>query len=316
MHNPLDMIVFAKVVELKSFSAAAQRLEMSRSVISKHVTRLERSLGVRLLNRTTRRLALTDAGHAVFEHCVRVSMEAEASELAASAFAKRPQGLLRLSAPGAFGRLHLVPALQPFLATYPEIALEMVMGDRHVDLVTERFDVAITSEPMGRNNLVVSPLAPIRWIVCASPEYLRRHGAPAEPAGLEAHNCIFYSSPITPGNVWNFRREGLHTAVNVKGNFRVNNSEAVREAALRGTGIALLPTFAVAHDLAAGTLRVLLPQCEPVGIFGPHLLVHHLAGRLVPPKVRVLVEFLLEHFRGEPAWDRVVAESTRRWGTA
>ncbi len=309
MHNPLDMIVFAKVVELKSFSAAADRLDMSRSVISKHVSRLEQSLGVRLLNRTTRRLGLTEAGHAVFEHCARVSFEAEAGELVASAFAKRPRGVLRISAPGAFGRLHLVPALPEFLRRYPEITVEMVMGDRHVDLVNERFDVAITSEPMDRSNLVVSKLAPIRWIVCASLDYLRRCGAPSEPAQLEQHNCIFYSSPVTPGNVWRFRRDGASSGVNVGGNFRVNNSEAVREAALRGVGIALLPTFAAAQDVRAGTLRVILPEYEAIGIFGPHLLVQHLAGRLVPPKVRVLIDFLLEHFDGDPVWDRMVAQA-------
>lgn len=316
MHNPLDMIVFAKVVELKSFSAAADRLDMSRSAISKHVTRLEQTLGVRLLNRTTRRLSLTEAGHAVFEHCARISVEAEASELVASVFAARPRGVLRLSVPGAFGRLHVAPRIPEFLNRYPDITVEMVLSDRHVELITERFDVAITSEPMERNNLVVSRLAPIRWIVCASADYLRRHGTPGEPSELERHNCIFFSSPVTPGNVWSFKRDGSQTGVNVKGNFRVNNSEAVREAALRGVGIALLPTFAVAEDIQSAALRVILRDYVPLGIFGSHLLAHYLAGRLVPPKVRALVDFLLEQFNGEPYWDKMVARAGAHWETA
>lgn len=300
MHNPLDMVVFAKVVELKSFSAAAEDLDMSRSVISKHVTRLERSLGVRLLNRTTRRLSLTDAGHAVFEHCARISEEAEASELAASAFASEPRGVLRLSSASAFGRMHVAPALADLLRRYPDLAVEMVMTDRLVDLVKERFDVAITSEIIPGANLVVCRLLPIRWIVCATDEYLERHGAPHRPADLERHNCIFFSSLVTPGNVWRFRGADGETSVRVKGNFRVNNSEAVREAAVRGVGVALLPTFAV--DPAAGALRPLLPDYVPIGTFDTHIFAHYVAGRLVPPKVRACIDFLVERFRANPDW--------------
>jgi len=306
MHNPLDMVVFAKVVELKSFSAAAGELDMSRSVISKHVTRLERSLGVRLLNRTTRRLSLTDAGHAVFEHCARISEEAEASEVAASAFASSPRGVLRVSSHNAFGRMHVAPALADLLHRYPELGVEMVMTDRLVDMVKERFDVAITSEIIPGANLVVRRLTPLRWVVCATEDYLERHGVPVEPADLERHNCIYFHSQVTPGNVWRFRSEGGETAVRVKGNFRVNNSEAVREAALRGLGVALLPTFAL--GTAPESLRVVLREHVPVGIFDSHIFAHYVAGRLVPPKVRACVDFLVERFRAEPDWDRSATE--------
>lgn len=304
MHNPLDMVVFAKVVEMKSFSAAAEALDMSRSVISKHVTRLERSLGVRLLNRTTRRLSLTDAGHAVFEHCARISEEAEASEVAASAFASAPRGVLRVSSHNAFGRMHIAPALADLLHRYPDLGVEMVMTDRLVDMVKERFDVAITSEIIPGANLVVCRLTPLRWVVCATEDYLSRHGAPLQPADLERHNCIYFHSQVTPGNVWRFRSPDGETVVKVKGNFRVNNSEAVREAALRGLGVALLPTFALGRGTAPGTLRILLRDHVPIGIFDTHIFVHYVAGRLVPPKVRACVDFLLECFRAEPDWDR------------
>lgn len=305
MHNPLDMVVFAKVVELKSFSAAAERLDMSRSVISKHVARLERSLGVRLLNRTTRRLSLTDAGSAVLGHCARISEEAEASEVAASAFASTPRGVLRVSSHNAFGRMYIAPALADLLHRNPDLGVEMVMTDRLVDLVKERFDVAVTSEIIPGANLVVCRLAPLRWVVCATDDYLLRHGAPRQPADLEHHNCIYFHSQVTPGNVWRFRGPGGELTVRVKGNFRVNNSEAVREAALRGLGVALLPTFTLGRGLEPSPLRMLLCDYVPTGIFDTHLFLHYVSGRLVPPKVRACVEFLVERFRTDPEWDRV-----------
>ena len=300
MHNPLDMVVFAKVVELKSFSAAAERLDMSRSVISKHVSRLEHSLGVRLLNRTTRRLSLTDAGHAVFEHCARISKEAEASELIASSFAAEPRGVLRLSCPNAFGRMHVAPALPELLRRHPALSVELVLTDRLVDLVTERFDVAVTSDLIPGANLVVRKLAPIRWVVCATESYLEENGTPLCPADLAQHNCIYFSSPVTPGDVWRFRTGESEINVHVRGNFRVNNSEAVREAAVSGLGIALLPTFAIGPD--ARVLRPVLTEYVPVGTFDSHIFAHYLTGPLVSPKVRACVDFLVERFRGDDYW--------------
>jgi DNA-binding transcriptional LysR family regulator len=195
MHNPLDMLVFAKVVELRSFSLTARRLGISRSAASKHVTRLEQALGARLLNRTTRKLSLTEPGHAAYAHCARIAAEVEASELSVQRFVSRPKGLLRVSAPSAFGRLHLVPILPEYLTRHPDVAIDLVLSDRLVDLVEERFDIAIQSSPLTPANLIRRDIAPIRWAVCAAPGYLQKVAAPRVPDDLRTHNCIFTPPP-------------------------------------------------------------------------------------------------------------------------
>jgi DNA-binding transcriptional LysR family regulator len=167
MHNPFDMLVFAKVVELQSFSLTARRLDISRSAASKHVSRLEQALGARLLNRTTRKLSLTEPGHAAYAHCARIAAEVEASELSVQRFLSRPKGLLRVSAPGAFGRLHLVPILPEYLERHPDVSIDLVLSDRLVDLVEERFDIAIQSSPLVRANLIRRDLVAIDWLICA-----------------------------------------------------------------------------------------------------------------------------------------------------
>jgi DNA-binding transcriptional LysR family regulator len=298
------MLVFAKVVELHSFSAAAHRLGMSRSAASKHVTRLEHTLGARLLNRTTRKLSLTEAGHSAYEHCARIASEVEASELSVQPYVSRPQGRLRVSAPSAFGRLHLVPIIPDYLAQTPGVSIDLVMSDRLVDLVDEQFDIAISSSPLTRANLVGRELAPIRWTVCASPAYVVRCRAPAKPSDLRAHNCIYYSSAAVRGDVWTFAQEGELISVRISGNFRANNSEAVRDAALGGLGIALLPTFAAWHDVRSGKLIPLLPEWQPHGTFGSTLIAYFIADRHLTPKIRTLVDFLVKRFGRTPYWDK------------
>jgi DNA-binding transcriptional LysR family regulator len=296
MHNLLDMAVFAKVVQLQSFSAAATYLEVSRSSVSKHVANLEKSLGVRLLTRTTRRLHLTDAGAAVFEHGARICQEAEAGEVTAGLYASNPRGLVRLSCAGAFGRLHVVPALPALLARYPDLEIELVMTDRSVDLVSERLDIAITSDALPSVNLAVRRLVPIRSFVCATDDYLQKHGMPQVPQDLQSHNCISYRSPVTLGRLWRFRRDGQDFAVPIKGNFSANNNEGLREAALQGFGIALLPGFVLGPQHLFPVLRPLLTDYETVGLFDSHILLHYVSGRRTPPKVRACVDFFADYF--------------------
>jgi DNA-binding transcriptional LysR family regulator len=310
MHNPLDMLVFAKVVELKSFSLTARRLGISRSAASKHVSRLEQSLGARLLNRTTRKLSLTEPGHAAYAHCARIAAEVEASELSVQRFVGRPKGLLRVSAPSAFGRLHLAPVLPDYLGRHPDVSIELVLSDRLVDLVEERFDIAIQSSPLTPANLIRRHLAPIRWAVCAAPGYLRRFGAPRHPDDLRRHNCIFYASTAVRGDSWRFSRKGETRLVAVSGNFRANNSELVRDAAARGLGVALLPTFAMWQDIASGALVRVLPDWTPHGTFGTSLTAYFIADRQLTPKIRTLVDFLAERFGRLPAWDRAIAAAS------
>ncbi len=309
MNNPVDMIVFAKVVELGSFSAAAGHLQMSASVVSKHVSRLEQSLGVRLLNRTTRRLSLTEVGAAVFEHGARMSAEANAGESVASQFSTEARGLLRIEAASAFGRLYVAPAIPDFLRMHPHLSIEMSMSDRLVDFVKERFDLAIRADVIPGANLVARKLAPIRWVVCATDEYLAKHGAPRKPQDLEHHNCIFYRSPVTPGDVWRFREGSTEVAISVRGRYVVNDSEGVCEATRAGLGIGLMPTFAIGSHIGTGTLRLLLSDYEPVGTFGTHVWLQYVAGPFVSPKIRACVDYFTERFRRDLYWDRLQLEA-------
>lgn len=299
-----DMEVFAKVAEHNSFSAAARRLGVSKGAVSKQVARLERSLGARLLNRSTRRLSLTDAGHAFHEHTTRMMAEAEAAEAAVSQLRASPRGVLKLTAPAAFGRLHVAPGIPAFLARYPEVSVQIMMNDRVADLAEDGYDVAIRmmDEPAG--NIVARRLAPIRWVVCATADYLALKGVPASPRDLAQHNCLFYSM-LASHSDWRFRAAGGESKVRVTGNFTVNNSEALREAVLQGLGAALLPTFTVGDDIQQGRLLPLLPDYEPLGTFGTGIYAVYLPTRHVSPKVRAFVDFFLERFGPEPYWDRV-----------
>ncbi|MGE0803871.1 MAG: LysR family transcriptional regulator [Lautropia sp.] len=296
MHNPLDMVVFAKVVELGSFAAAAGHLQMSRSSASKHVSRLEAAFKLRLLNRTTRQLQLTDAGNAILAHCARISQEAQASEVTASLFGCAPEGLVRISSAAAFARLHLAPALPALLARHPGLNVELVTTDRAVDLVSERIDIAITSDALPAANLAARRLVPIVSIACASKGYLASHGTPASPEALTHHACLTYRSTVTPGNVWRFRGNGREVAVPIHARLSVNNNEILRTAALQGAGIALLPTFVLrSRDEEKDLLRI-LPDYESVGPFDPFIALHYIAGARTPPKIKACVEFLAEHF--------------------
>jgi DNA-binding transcriptional LysR family regulator len=297
------MAVFAKVAETKSFSRAAERLGISKSAVSKHVARLERSLNARLLNRTTRRLSLTEVGAAFYEHCARLVAEAEAAELAVSRLRSEPRGVLRVTAPAAFGHLHIAPAIPDYLTRYPEVSVQLVMNDRVVDLAEEGYDVAVrmTSDPAP--NTVARQLAPLRWVVCASPQYLERHHAPRTPHELAGRNCLFPSF-LEPSIDWRFKSEAGDISVRVSGNFTVSSSEALREATLRGLGVALLPTFAVGRDIQEGRLEALLPGYAPYGFFGSHVYAVYLPTRYLSPKVRAFVDFLVERFGPEPQWDR------------
>lgn len=296
------MAVFARVAEANSFSGAARRLGVSKAAVSKQVARLERALGARLLNRTTRRLSLTEVGHAFYEHCARMLAEAEAAELAVSRLRSEPRGILRLTAPAAFGHLHIAPAIPDFLARYPELSVQMVMNDRVVDLAEEGYDVAIRMSSDPAPNIVARRLAPIRWVVCASPAYLERFPAPREPQDLAGHNCLFYSF-LEASSDWRFLAGEGEVKVRVSGTFTASNSEALREAVLRGLGVAMLPTFTVGGDIQQRTLIALLPGFRPLGTFGSDVYAVYLPTRYLSPKVRAFVDFFVERFAPEPYWD-------------
>lgn len=291
-----SMVVFARVVEEKGFSAAARKLGLSKSAVSKHVTQLEDRIGARLLHRTTRRLSLTDVGAAFYERCARIVAEAEEAELAVSHMQAAPRGTLRLSAPFSFGNRYLAPAVADFLVKYPEVNVDMTLNDRLVDLVDEGYDMAVRIGRLADSSLVARKLCPMPGFVCASPDYVARHGMPQRPQDLVQHNCLLYTY-LSSGDTWHFHDGGDRIGVQVHGNLRANNGDALQAAALAGLGIAMQPAFICGPDLISGRLVEVLADYRdsPYAVYAvyPH-------GRHLSAKVRAFVDFLAERFADQP----------------
>ena len=294
------MEVFAEVVEAESFSGAARALGISKSAVSKQIGRLEDRLGVRLLNRTTRRLSLTEAGAGYYEASRRVLDEALAAETAVSSLAAAPRGLLKLNAPMSFGFLHLARAIPAFHARHPQIVVDAAMNDRFVDLVEEGYDLAIRISELRDSSLIARRLAPSRTLLCASPDYLARRGEPRQPQDLKDHDCLIYSAIDLPQE-WRFAGPNGPVRVKVKGPFQANNGDALCSAAMAGMGIVRLPTFIAGEHLVAG--RLVPVMCGfPAGEQGIYAVYPH--SRNLSAKVRAFVDFLAERFGPEPYWDR------------
>lgn len=293
------MEVFVRVVERGSFIAAAEELRLSRAMVSKHVQDLEERLGVRLLNRTTRRIALTEAGRAYFERCAQILADVEEAEDAAGALQSEPRGTLRLNAPMSFGIIHLAPAIADFSAAHPGVAVDVALNDRVVDLIEEGYDLAVRIGRLADSSLIARRLAPCRLVACASPDYLRAHGEPGHPEDLTRHNCLGYSYWVSRDE-WRFEGPDGPISVCISGNLRANNGDALRVAALHGQGIVLQPTFLVGDDLVSGRLVPLLRQFQlpELGIFAVYPPGRHLAA-----KVRSFVTFLAARYGEHPAWD-------------
>lgn len=299
MHELSGMELFIKVVESKSFTEAAKQLGITPSAVSKQITRLEDRLGVQLLNRTTRRIALTDVGAAYYERCVRIMAEVEEAEALVSNLYTKPRGLLRVSVPVILGQLHFAPAVPLFLKQYPEVQLELIMNDRYVNPIEEGFDLVIRIDELPDSSMVARRLAPNRRVVCGAPAYFEAHGTPETPDDLMRHNCLTYG-PHYPHKEWFFKIGETRRAVRVAGNFQTNNAQALRMAALGGLGIALLPTFIVGADLRQGLLRPVLSQyvSSDTAIYAVYPHSRHLS-----PKVRAFVDFMAQRFGPHPAWD-------------
>ncbi|MER8438601.1 LysR family transcriptional regulator [Mesorhizobium sp. M1312] len=241
MMDPLDGIAaFARVVDSGSFSAAADRLGLSKSAVSAHVQPLEQRLGIRLLNRTTRRLSMTEAGAAYYRRCVRILAEAEAAEQEASALQREPRGTIRVSAPDSFGWMHVAPAIPEFLRRYPELSVDIALIAAHVSLVDEGLDLAIRIGVLQDSPLVVRKLAPSRLVACAATAYLDKHGMPHEPGDLAKHNCLC-TSVLPWGDEWRLAGKIGEVRVAVGGSFRSNNAEMLRVAALTASALPYCP---------------------------------------------------------------------------
>lgn len=294
----LSLVVFARVVETQSFTAAAAKLGLSKSVASARVSQLEQRLGTRLLQRTTRRLSLTADGLALYEHAARIAAAADQATAVAAGSAAEPRGVLRVSAPVPFAELYLSAPIASYLARYPSVRVELLLADRFVDLVAEGIDVAVRiSAGLRDSSLVGRKLAEDHTVACASPAYLARKGTPAAPAELIHHDCLRYSL-LKASDEWRFRDGGASFAVPVETRFEAASGVMLREAARAGIGIAMLPSFIVAQDLLEGRLVQVLAPFTFV-----HLAIHAVypSAGVVPANVRAFVDVLVEHLR-VPLW--------------
>jgi DNA-binding transcriptional LysR family regulator len=301
VENLADIAVFVRVVERGSFTTAADDLGLSRAVVSKYVSRLEERMGARLLNRTTRRLSLTEAGATLFEASRGALVRIEEAQNVVARVQAEPRGRLRLSAPMSFGILHLGPAIVEFARRHPQVTLDLSLDDRFVNLVAEGFDVAVRIGALTDSTLVARKIGFTRAVACASPAYIAERGEPRTPEELASHDCLIYSY-LANANVWRFTsRERREIPVAVAGTLRVNNGIVLAEAALAGRGVLVTPSFYVAPMLRDGRLRRLLPEYRlpELGIYAVYPQKEH-----VPPKVRVFIDFLAQAFGRKPEWER------------
>lgn len=302
MEHLSDIAVFVRVVEAGSFTAAADKLGLSQSAVSKSVNRLEERMGTRLLNRSTRKLSLTEAGAALHERGRRALNEIEDAELEIARLQTEPRGVLRVNAPMSFGILHVAPLVPLFLERYPELTIDLQLDDRLTDLVEEGFDCAIRIKALDASSLVAKRLGPCRQVICAAPEYLRRHGIPQTPQELKDHAVLTYTNRASPGE-WELRgKNGERIKVQTSGRLQSNNGLALRESALLGLGMLISPTFYIGDALKQ---RRLVPVMTDYTVV-PDLDIHAVypERRHLSPKVRAFVDFVAERFDPEPYWER------------
>ena len=293
------MEVFVEVVRKNGFARAADALETSPANVTRIIGDLETHLGTRLLNRSSRKMSLTESGDALYERARAIVEDMAELEAIASSSSMKPRGTLRINAPLSFGILHLAPLWPKFMALHPDVELEVALGDRVVDIVEEGYDMAVRISRTGSASHAARKLAASRNIVCAAPSYLKRHGTPLTPQDLKAHNCIGYRYAAT-ADEWNFVDEqGRPQPVKVNCKMHSNNGDTARAAALAGAGIIWQPTFLIGADLRAGRLRPLLPGYRLPDI---DVLAVYPSRRHLSAKVRVMIDFLAEQFKDTP-WD-------------
>lgn len=288
---------FVRVVDTGSFTAVAAEQQQSQPTVSRQISALEDHLGVRLLQRTTRALTLTDEGRTYFNHARAILEAVEAAAIELYPGNTPVTGRLRIAAPIAFARLHLMPRMQRFLAAHPALTTDWVLGDRPVDLVEEGIDVAIRIGRTTDQALIARRIGEIRRITVATPDYWRKNGRPTRPEDLKSHDCIVYTGLATVDE-WHFRaQDGTSHAIRVRGRVRVNTSEGVRSAVLEGLGIAVVPTWLLTDEVERGILQRVLTDYEPESL--PIQTVTP-SRRFVPPRVRAFSDFLANEFRIDP----------------
>jgi len=294
------MAVFAKVVESASFAAAARHFDISLAMVSKHVRRLEERLGVRLLNRTTRRVSATEVGQNYYERCLRILSEVEDAERAAGDLQAAPRGLLRVTTSVSFGAHQLAPAIADYLVAYPDVSVDLILKHNFLDLVEERIDLAIRQGQLSDSSLITKKLYAVEMVLCASPGYLAANGTPQQPRDLVKHNCLIYT--YAASGTWTFTDpNGKGEVVRISGRVLADSGDALLTFALKDTGIVLAPDYLVADALSAGRLIRLLPEYKtpatPVYAVYPH-------SNFLSAKTRTFIDFLAARFAQLPQMKR------------
>ena len=295
MDKVMGMRVFSAVAKQGSFSDAAKKLSISKAMASKHVQNLESELGVRLFNRTTRKLNLTEVGLAYFDKVDTILAEIDETELAISQLNSEPKGKLKIMAQPSFGAFHLSRALSIYLRKYPEVTTELELTNRMPDLVEDGIDLAFHVGELDDSMFVARKIASARRVVCASPDYLKQNDMPKKPADLENHNCLIYS-PRTPQFEWEF----INQKVRVSGDIQCNDGDALRIAAIQGCGIAQLPTYMVGLDIQAGRLKALLEDYEPEKL-PVYAIYNH--RKYLSAKIQTFIDFIYELYQPEAYWN-------------
>jgi DNA-binding transcriptional LysR family regulator len=298
MDKLASLRAFVKVVELGSFSEAGRLLRLSRSAVSKYVGDLEQSLGVQLLNRTTRHASPNENGQAYFERALSILSDIDAADQAVAQLQSTPRGMLRVNAPMSFGTLQLGSAIADFMERYPELKIQLVLSDDLVDPVQDGFDVTLRIAELESSSLIARKIVPIDRVVCASPSYLDRHGVPTHPRELRNHVSLTYGFLLT-GNQWKLTGEDGDHWIQPSWLLCANNAEVLRDAAIKGRGVALLPTFIAGTALHDGRLVSFLSayKAPPLTLYAIYPPTRHLSV-----KVRLLIDFLVERFSGDPPW--------------
>lgn len=295
-----SMTNFVAVVNGEGFTSAAEKTGLSRAQVSKSVMQLEAHLGTRLLNRTTRRVSLTEIGRIYYERCKTILQDIDEIEGIASEQTTKPHGTLTLSTPTSFGVLHLNKAIPQYIKQYPQVRISLNLADRFIDVVSEGFDLVLRIAELEDSSLIARKIAPCKRVFCASPDYLKQYGVPKVPQDLAIHHCLVYSNELKP-DTWVLHGPDGTESIKVNGPVCADNGDILRTAAISGLGITLLPTFIVGPDLCAGKLQqVLADYCPPeISIYAVFP-----SRRYLSAKVRTFVDFLSDYFGDNPEWDQ------------
>jgi DNA-binding transcriptional LysR family regulator len=299
MDKVMSMRVFSAVTKQGSFSDAAKKLSISKAMASKHVQNLENSLGVRLFNRTTRKLNLTEVGHAYYDKVDIILADIDETEQAISQLNSVPKGKLKIMAQPSFGAFHLSRALSEYLKIYPEVKTEIELSNRMPDLVEDGIDLAFHVGELDDSMYVARKIASARRVVCASPYYLKQNGTPQSPDDLSKHNCLIYSPRINVEE-WEFIDEGKKIKLKTSGDIQCNDSDALRIAAIQGCGIAQLPTYVVGLDIQSGRLNALLEAYEPEKL-PVYAIYNH--RKYLSAKIQTFIDFIYDLYQPEPYWN-------------